>query len=259
MVRNGNEWNVSPVSFPGPPSVTSNHLPGQCGHSAMRNSRTGRVRGRGVGPFTMPEDAARSADLRHMTDDRPGITRRRSGRGFSYVAVDGAVVRDKATLQRIRALAIPPAWTKVWICPSLNGHIQATGRDLRGRKHIPLSRALDGSPRPRRSTIACWRSAARSPPSARESRTTWPDRGTFPKEKVLAIIISLLEATVIRVGNEEYARENHLVRPDHDAEPAHRDRWQPDALPFSWQRAAKVHDISLSDRRLARMVCSAAG
>ena len=83
---------------------------------------------------TVPEDAAREAGLHYAHDDRPGITRRRAGTGFSYRDRDGATIRDKATLARIRALAIPPAWTDVWICPDPDGHIQATGRDARGRK-----------------------------------------------------------------------------------------------------------------------------
>src|SRR5690606_7755432 len=82
----------------------------------------------------MTVEAASAAGLRHVSDDGPGITRRRSGTGFSYRDAKGMPVRDKAVLARIRKLAIPPAWTDVWICPRANGHIQATGRDARGRK-----------------------------------------------------------------------------------------------------------------------------
>src|SRR5215216_7259483 len=79
-------------------------------------------------------DSAQAAGLRYVSDAKPGIRRKRGGKGFSYVGVDGRPVRDKATLARIKSLAIPPAWTDVWICPTANGHLQATGRDARGRK-----------------------------------------------------------------------------------------------------------------------------
>jgi DNA topoisomerase-1 len=82
----------------------------------------------------MTDAPAATAGLRHCSDDRPGITRRRAGRGFSYRDPDGLRIRDAATLARIRKIAIPPAWTDVWICPAANGHLQATGRDARGRK-----------------------------------------------------------------------------------------------------------------------------
>ena len=81
-----------------------------------------------------PRVTARTAGLRYSTDSRPGLSRQRHGRGFSYRDAEGAVIRDRATLARIRALAIPPAWTDVWICPDATGHVQATGRDARGRK-----------------------------------------------------------------------------------------------------------------------------
>ena len=85
-------------------------------------------------PPTDPVAAARFAGLRYVSDTTPGIRRRRAGRGFHYTGPDGATIRDRETLKRIRALAIPPAWTDVWICPLPNGHIQASGRDARGRK-----------------------------------------------------------------------------------------------------------------------------
>src|SRR5256885_17091233 len=81
-----------------------------------------------------PVEAARSAGLRHVSDARPGIARRRAGRGFAYTGPDGRAIRDAAELRRIRSLAVPPAWTDVWICPDPNGHVQATRRDARGRK-----------------------------------------------------------------------------------------------------------------------------
>ncbi len=210
----------------------------------MSKSRTTRVRGQG-------EAAAIAADLRHVSDDRPGITRRRSGRGFSYIAVDGSVVRDTASLRRIRALAVPPAWTNVWICPSPNGHIQATGRDARGRKqyryHARWNEVRDATKYDRMVQFGG------ALPTIRARVDEDLARSGLPKEKVLAIIISLLEATVIRVGNEEYARENHsygltTMQNRHIAIDGSQMRFR-----FRG-KSGKVHDISLSDRRLARMV-----
>src|ERR1700730_18446137 len=89
---------------------------------------------RRVGPFTEPLEAARAAALRYVSDDTPGITRRRAGTGFVYAGIDGSRIRDRETLARIRALAVPPAWKDVWICPVAYGHLQATGRDARSRK-----------------------------------------------------------------------------------------------------------------------------
>src|SRR6185295_7192504 len=85
-------------------------------------------------PVTDPAAAAKAAQLLYVTDEDPGIRRRQSGKGFSYLGVDGKPVRDRETLRRIKALAVPPAWTDVWICPSPRGHVQATGRDAKGRK-----------------------------------------------------------------------------------------------------------------------------
>src|SRR3954469_9352757 len=94
-----------------------------------------------------PKEAAACAGLRHVSDGRPGIRRRKSGKGFTYTRPDGSRVTEADVLRRIKPLAIPPAWTDVWICPSADGHIQATGRDAKGAQAIPLSRALSRGPR----------------------------------------------------------------------------------------------------------------
>jgi DNA topoisomerase-1 len=210
----------------------------------MSKSRTGRIRGQ-------EEDAAKVANLRHVSDDRPGITRRRSGRGFSYLAMDGSVVRDKANLQRIRALAIPPAWAKVWICPIPNGHMQATGRDARGRKqyryHTRWNEVRDATKYDRMMEFGS------ALPAIRARLDEDLARQAIPKEKVLATIISLLEATVIRVGNEEYARENH----SYGLTTMQNRHIEIDGSQMRFRfrgKSGKVHDISVSDRRLARMV-----
>jgi DNA topoisomerase-1 len=153
-----------------------------------------------------PRDEARAVGLRYVSDDRPGITRHRSGRGFSYRSPSGETIRDRAEIARIAAIAIPPAWTQVWICPNPRGHILATGRDARKRKQYryhPEWRSLrDATKFDRMATFAAALPAVR----ARLAE----DLGTqgLPRERVLAAVISIIDRTLIRVGNEEYARQN---------------------------------------------------
>jgi DNA topoisomerase-1 len=153
-----------------------------------------------------PAVAAMDAGLRYVTDSRPGIRRVRSGRGFRYVDPDGTTVRDQDTLARIRALAIPPAWVDVWICRSSNGHIQATGRDARGRKqyryHPRWHETRDADKYERLIAFA------RALPRIRRRVERDLARPGVPREKVLALVVRLLELTLIRVGNDEYARLN---------------------------------------------------
>jgi DNA topoisomerase-1 len=149
---------------------------------------------------------ARAAGLRYVTDELPGIHRRGSGRAFRYTEASGAAIRDKHALARIRALAIPPAYVDVWICPLDNGHIQATGRDARGRKqyryHAKWRAARDETKYER--TLAF----AAVLPSMRKRITSDLRKPGVSREKVLAAIVRLLEATSIRVGNDEYAKDN---------------------------------------------------
>jgi DNA topoisomerase-1 len=141
-----------------------------------------------------------------VRDDRPGLSRQRSGRGFSYRAPDGALVRDRRTLARIKALAIPPAWREVWICPLPHGHLQATGRDARGRKqfryHPRWREVRDASKYQRLSAFG------RALPQIRQRLEQDLSRPGIPRSKVLALLVQLLESTFIRIGNEEYARTN---------------------------------------------------
>jgi len=152
-----------------------------------------------------PRDAAESAGLRYVLDDRPGLQRRKSGTGFTYTRPDGSVV-DKDVKRRIRSLAIPPAWTDVWICPYANGHIQATGRDARGRKQYkyhPRFRELRDS-----SKFEHLIEFAEALPLIRAKvREHMAMRG-LPREKVLATVVHLLETTLIRIGNDDYAEQN---------------------------------------------------
>jgi DNA topoisomerase I len=153
-----------------------------------------------------PADAAKNAGLRHVSDRIPGIRRIGTGKTFRYINTDNRVIRDPETLKRIRALAIPPAWKNVWICPTPQGHLQAVGRDARNRKQYRYHER--------------WREVRDSTkfermldfgnllPRIRMRVTKDLALPKLPKEKVLATIVRLLETTLIRVGNDEYAKQN---------------------------------------------------
>ncbi len=152
-----------------------------------------------------PSDAT-SIGLRYASPDDPGFSRRRGGRGFRYLDVTGRTIREEEVLTRIRSLAIPPAWTDVWICPSPAGHVQATGRDARGRRQYRYHARY----RARRDADKFGRLAAFGaalPRIRRRVRQDLAKRG-LPREKVLAAVVGLLDATPLRVGNESYARVN---------------------------------------------------
>jgi len=153
-----------------------------------------------------PERAARAAGLRYSLDAQAGISRRPSGKGFQYLGPEGKVIRDPEVLRRIRALAIPPAWTGVWICPREDGHLQATGRDARGRKQYRYHARW----REIRDETKFHRMAAFTRALPRIRRRVRRDLGAqgLPREKALATVVRLLETTFMRVGNEAYAREN---------------------------------------------------
>ncbi len=153
-----------------------------------------------------PRDAADSVGLRYVTDDRPGISRRKSGTGFTYRKPDGTKLADKDVLKRIRSLVIPPAWADVWICARADGHIQATGRDAKGRKQYryhPRFREIRESTKYDH-VIAF---AHVLPIIRAKVRADMALRG-LPRAKVLATVVHLLETTLIRVGNDDYAKEN---------------------------------------------------
>jgi DNA topoisomerase I len=152
--------------------------------------------------------AALSPDvaLRYSTDTEPGLGRRRSGRGFRYIGPDGEPIRDPATLARIRALAVPPAWRDVWICRDARGHLQATGSDARGRKQPRYHAAW----RRQRDELKFGRLAAFGRALPRIRRRVKHDlaRPGLTRDKVLATVVALLETTALRVGSDEYARAN---------------------------------------------------
>lgn len=153
-----------------------------------------------------PIEAAKAVGLQYISDDRPGIQRRRTGKNFTYIGVDGQPVRDRKEIERINALAIPPAYQDVWICPAANGHLQATGRDAKGRKQYryhPLWRSIRDQTKFTRMLVF-----SQALPTIRQRLEQDLRRPGLPKEKVLAAVVRLMELTRIRVGNEEYARTN---------------------------------------------------
>ncbi|WOB51890.1 DNA topoisomerase IB [Xanthomonas hydrangeae] len=159
-----------------------------------------------VAAVAQAKATARAAGLTYVNDQQPGISRRRAGKSFSYRSADGQRVADADTLQRIRALAIPPAYTEVWICAKPNGHLQATGRDARRRKqyryHAEWAQVRGEGKFER--VIAFGQAL---PKLRRRLRRDLVLPG-FPREKVLAIVVALLADTLVRVGNAEYARSN---------------------------------------------------
>ena len=186
-----------------------------------------------------------------MTDERPGITRRRRGRGFQYVAPDGTTISDRDARRRIDALAIPPAWTDVWICPAPNGHIQATGRDARGRKqyryHARWREVRDETKYHRMAAFA------RALPRIRRRVDRDMRRRALSRERVVATVVRLLDETTIRVGNDEYARENRsfgltTLRGRHV-------EVNGDRITFRFRgKGGRVHDVEIEDPRVARVI-----
>ena len=195
--------------------------------------------------------SARSAGLVYTSDDRPGIRRIGKGRRARYVDANNKPVRDAETLTRIRSLVIPPAWTDVWISSNPRGHLQATGRDARGRKQYRYHAKW----RKVRDETKYGRMVAFGQALAVIRRRTDADlrRPGLPREKVLAAVVRLLEKTFIRVGNDEYARDNHsfgltTMRDGHV-------RITGSKVRFIFRGKSGVeHELALDDRRLARIV-----
>jgi len=202
-------------------------------------------------PALDTEASAKAAGLRYVTGEGEGISRRRAGKGFWYRGVNGKPVRDKATLDRIRSLVIPPAWEDVWICPLENGHIQAVGRDARGRKQYryhPRYRQV-------RDATKFGRMAAFGAvlPQIRQRLEEDLALPGLPQAKVLAVIVRLLDETCIRIGNEEYAKSNDsygltTMQDEHV-------KIRGDNIRFCFRgKSGQEHDVALRDWRLARIV-----
>jgi DNA topoisomerase-1 len=189
--------------------------------------------------------------LRYVCDSGPAIRRRRAGKGFAYFDAKGSRVANADTLQRIRSLVIPPAWTDVWICAAADGHIQATGRDAKGRKqykyHAEYREAREQSKYEHLFDFAA------ALPTIRARVAEHISLRGLPREKVLATVVHLLERTLIRVGNDEYARNNQsygltTLRSDHVAVEGSEVRFQ-----FTG-KSGKQWSLAMRDRRVARIV-----
>jgi DNA topoisomerase-1 len=195
--------------------------------------------------------AAKLAGLRYVHDDQPGIVRKARGKTFSYLDADGAPVKDADTLARIKALVIPPAWTDVWICKHPLGHLQATGRDARGRKQYRYHARW----RSHRDEAKYERmlSFGKALPTIRSAVDEALRKPGLPRVKVVATIVYLLEATLMRIGNEEYARENKsfgltTLRDRHV-------RLNGGKVEFRFRGKSGVHHaVEVNDRRLARII-----
>jgi DNA topoisomerase-1 len=200
---------------------------------------------------TTRKTPSETARLRHSTDSKPGISRRRAGRGFSYRDPDGRRITGRETLDRIRKLAIPPAWTDVWICPDPLGHLQATGRDAKGRKQYRYHTRF----RERRETHKYERlvAFARALPAIRRQVDRDLARPGLPREKVLAAVVRLLELTLIRVGNDEYRRLNRSfgLTTLHDRHAT----VSGTSIRFRFRgKSGRAHEVGLRDRRLATVI-----
>jgi DNA topoisomerase-1 len=198
-----------------------------------------------------PTRSAEQAGLRYVTDEDPGITRRRAGKGFVYRDAKGRRITDAGELARLRRLAIPPAWTCVWIAPDPQGHLQATGRDARGRKqhryHPDWHAARDEVKFNRMQEFG------RALPRIREQVEKDMRRKPLARRTVLATIVRLLETTLIRIGNEEYAKQNEsfgltTLRDEHVQE-----RGRELLLEFKG-KSGKLHSVRVHDRRARRII-----
>jgi DNA topoisomerase I len=195
--------------------------------------------------------SAEIAGLRYVSDRQRGIARRKGPGGFVYIGADGKVIRNRTVLDRIRALAVPPAWTDVWICSDPRGHIQATGRDAKQRKqyryHAAWHAFRDETKFDRMEAFA------RALPLIRRRTRIDLAQSGLPRSKVLATIVQLLEKSLIRVGNEEYARQNRsfgltTLRNRHV-------QVNGGTLRFQFRGKSGVrHSVGVNDRRLARVV-----
>lgn len=200
---------------------------------------------------TGPEESAAEAGLRYVSDESPGYKRRRRGNKFIYFDTDGKPIRDERRILRLNRLAIPPAYTDVWICPSPHGHLQATGRDDRGRKQYRYhDRWREERDENKYEKIVIF---GRALPKIRRRIQRDLRRPDLPREKVLATVLQLLEKTFIRVGNQEYARENKsfgltTMRNRHVGVRGSKVRFR-----FRG-KSGQEHDIGTEDKRVAKIV-----
>lgn len=198
-----------------------------------------------------PVEAADAADLRYVEDGEPGVQRKRWGRGFTYFGPDGKRITDPAERSRFEALVIPPAWTDVWICADLNGHILATGRDDKGRKQYiyhPRWNEIRSQTKFNRMILF-----GHALPGIRERVDADLRKRGLPRERVLALVVRLLDLSLIRIGNDEYAQRNDAygltTMQDHHVTLSSR------RVEFEFiGKSGKEQVVTVEDRRLARLV-----
>jgi DNA topoisomerase I len=198
-----------------------------------------------------PAESAKAIGLRYVNDGQPGFRRVKAGTGFRYADASGKPVRNEATLKRIRALVIPPAWTDVWICSREDGHLQATGRDVKGRKQFryhPLWREVRDATKYDRMI-----EFGEALPRIRKRVARDIARTGLSRERVLATVVRLMDLTFIRVGNDEYAKQNNsygltTMRDQHAKVRGERVEF------FFRGKSGKEHAITIEDRRLAKIV-----
>jgi len=220
-------------------------------HAIANKSRNGNRQNGDTRIAAESLEAAEDAGLRYVGDDQPGFSRQRKGEEFEYLDTRGKPIRDEQRLLRIKRLAIPPAWTDVWICPTPNGHIQATGRDARRRKqyryHERWREIRDENKYDRLINFG-----KALPKIRRRLKKDFALSG-LPREKVLATIVQLLERSLIRVGNEEYARENKSFGLT-TMQDRHVDV-KGSKLRFRFRgKSGREHEVDVTDRRLAQIV-----
>ena len=205
----------------------------------------------GVQVLSVDVAAPAPPGVRYVCDSGPAIRRRRAGKGFVYFDAKGRRITDPDIVRRIRSLVIPPAWTDVWICPSAAGHIQATGRDAKGRKqyryHAEYREAREEA------KFEHMLQFAKALPAIRATVAEHMSLRRLPREKVLATVVHLLETTLIRVGNDEYARANQsygltTLKPEHVAVDGTEIRFQ-----FTG-KSGKQWSLAMRDRRVARII-----
>ena len=204
-----------------------------------------------ISPQIAPLASAKCAGLRYVSDHGPGIRRKKTKSGFRYIDTQGKPIRDKSIISRIHGLGIPPAWQDVWICPWENGHIQATGRDAKQRKqyryHTRWREVRDEAKYERMVKFG------KALPALREKIAVALEKPGFPREKVLATIVRLLEMTLVRIGNEEYARTNKsfgltTLRNKHV-------QVNGSQVEFQFRGKSRVqHTLKLQDRRMANII-----
>lgn len=199
-----------------------------------------------------PEEAARAAGLRYVTDDHPGITRVRRGRGFSYHTASGSLIESDREKERIQALAIPPAWTDVWICPHADGHIQATGRDSEGRKQYRYHpKWMEARSQEKFEGMAAFGAVI---PRIRRRVRRDLRRSGMPRDKVMALLVRMLDLTGVRIGNPSSRKNGSFglttLRRRHVA-------FQDDGVLFRFRgKGQQDYEVQLSDPRLTSLLHS---